>query len=324
MKKPRITASGDTPGKLSRRHFLALGLGLASLPLIAPATVRANPFAGRDISRLQLASVHGVITDLSTGSQLASKQAEYVVPIASITKLMTAMVVIDAGQPLDEWVEILQRDRPAPANAYSRIRIASEAPRREMLRMSLTASENLAAHVLARHYPGGFDACIDAMNAKAVSLGMAQTRFVDPDGLSTDNVASASDISRMVVAAHDYDDVRHLSTSAGYQVHFRQPRYRLGYGNTNALVHHAGWGVSLSKTGYLNDAGRCLVMVAQIQDRPIAMVLLNSFGRRTPLGDAGRVRRWLQSGQSGGVDGAARDYERRKSAELRNPQAATD
>ncbi|TVP59080.1 MAG: D-alanyl-D-alanine endopeptidase [Halomonadaceae bacterium] len=296
---------------------MALGLGLASLPLLAARPARGNPFAGRDISRLQLASVHGVVTDLSTGSQLASKHADYVVPVASITKLMTAMVVLDAGQSLDEWMVILKRDRPAPANAYSRIRINSEAPRRELIRMSLTASENLAAHVLARHYPGGFDACIDAMNAKAVSLGMSQARFVDPDGLSTDNVASASDISRLVVAAHDYPDIRHLSTSAGYQVHFRQPRYQLGYGNTNALVHHSGWGVSLTKTGYLTDAGRCLVMVANIQERPIAMVFLNAFGRRTPLGDAGRVRRWLESGQSGGVNGAARDYERRQSADLK-------
>lgn len=314
-----MTDTPDNPRqgpRIRRRQFLGLALGLAAAPLIAPSAARARPFAGRDLSRLRLASVHAVVTDVTTGSQLASKHADIRVPIASITKLMTAMVVLDAGQSLDEQLPFLKRDRPAPVNAYSRIRIKSEVPRREMIRMALTASENLAAHNLARHYPGGFEACLKAMNAKAASLGMAQTHFVDPAGLSTGNVASASDVSRMVLAAHDYDPIRHLSTTAGYTVHFRQPRYRLRYGNTNALVHSAHWDLSLTKSGYLDEAGRCLVIVAKAQGRPVAMVLLNSFGRRTPLGDAGRIRRWLETGDSGSVNGAALAYERRQVAAL--------
>ncbi|MDX1588102.1 MAG: D-alanyl-D-alanine endopeptidase [Oleiphilaceae bacterium] len=320
------TLRNSPTSPLSRRQFLSLAMGLAAAPLLAPsqAAGNASDFAKRDLSRLRLASVHAVVTDLSTGSRLVSKHADIPVSIASITKLMTAMVVLDAGQSLEEWLPFLERDRAAPANAYSRIRIHSEAPRREMMRMALTASENLAAHNLARHYPGGFNACIEAMNAKAVKLGMSQTHFVDPDGLSTGNVASASDVSRMVLAAHDYDPIRHLSTTAGYTVRFRQPRYRLRYGNTNALVHSPRWDLSLSKTGYLDDAGRCLVMVARFQGRPVAMVFLNAFGRRTPLGDGGRVRRWLETGESGPVNGAALAYERRQVAALESREKSPD
>jgi serine-type D-Ala-D-Ala endopeptidase (penicillin-binding protein 7) len=265
---------------------------------------------------LQLASVNAVVVDLSSGATLYRKHADIPVPIASVTKLMTAMVVLDSGERLDEWLTIVDWDHDLNKNAYSRLRIGSEARRSELLRIALMSSENLATNVLARHHPGGFAGFVAAMNDKATALGMTDTTFVDPAGLSPDNRASADDIGRMVRAAHGYDDIRKLSTGYQHTARFQKPRYALGYGNTNPLVASSRWSLELTKTGYLREAGRCLVMVTEVGERPIAMVLLNSFGTRTPLGDAGRVRRWLTSGQSGGVAGPALEYERRTTQAL--------
>jgi serine-type D-Ala-D-Ala endopeptidase (penicillin-binding protein 7) len=263
---------------------------------------------------LELASVHALVATLGNDMRLYAKHADRVVPIASITKLMTAMVILDAGQPLDEWVTIVARDRPAPANAWSRIRTGSEARRGDLLRIALMSSENLAAHVLARHYPGGYEAFIAAMNAKAGMIGMTESRFVDSTGLSTENTATATDLAKLARAAYDYDIIREFSTTSQHDVYFRQPRYALSYANTNPMTRSDRWSVGLSKTGYLTDAGRCLVMVTTIGDEPLVVVLLDSFGRRTPLGDAARIRRWLETGTSGPVAGAARDYERQRIA----------
>jgi serine-type D-Ala-D-Ala endopeptidase (penicillin-binding protein 7) len=265
---------------------------------------------------LHLASVHALVGGLHDGP-LFMKHAERQVPIASITKLMTAMVILDAGQPLDEWVTIVERDRPAPANAWTRLRIGSEARRGDLLRISLMSSENLATHVLARNYPGGVDAFVAEMNAKARSLGMTQTRFADATGLSTDNRSTARDLVKLARAAYDYETIREFSVTGQYDVRFRQPRYTLSYANTNPLTRSERWDVALSKTGYLNDAGRCPVMVATVGDEPLVFVLLDSYGMRSPIGDAGRVRRWLETGASGPVAGAARDYERQRSATYR-------
>jgi serine-type D-Ala-D-Ala endopeptidase (penicillin-binding protein 7) len=240
-----------------------------------------------------------------------------------VTKLMTAMVVLDSGQPLDEWLTIVDWDRDLNKNAYSRLRIGSEARRSELLRIALMSSENLATNVLARHYPGGFTAFVSAMNDKAAALGMTDTTFVDPAGLSPENRASADDMGRMVHAAHGYDEIRQLSTGYQHTARFQKPRYALGYGNTNPLVASSRWSLELTKTGYLREAGRCLVMVTEVGERPIAMVLLNSFGTRTPLGDAGRVRRWLTSGRGGSVAGPALEYERRTTQALLREQTST-
>ncbi len=260
-------------------------------------------------SGLQLASVNAVVADLDSGQVLFSKYADLAVPIASVTKIMTAMVVLDGGQPLDEWLTIVDWDSTQVKNAYSRLRIGSEARRDELLRIALMSSENLATNVLASHYPGGSSAFVAAMNGKARELGMTATSFADPAGLSPDNQASAGDLAKMVRAAYDYPLIREVSTVYQHRAQFRSPRYSLPYGNTNPLVASSRWRVELTKTGYLKEAGRCLVMVAEVDDRDLVLVLLNSKGSRSPLGDAGRVRRWLATGQGGSVASAARDYE---------------
>jgi D-alanyl-D-alanine endopeptidase (penicillin-binding protein 7) len=260
-------------------------------------------------SEVQLASVHAAIGNLASGKLLHRKNSDRSVPIASVTKLMTAMVVLDAGQPLDEWVPILGWEKKTEKNAYSRIRVDSESRRDQLLKLALMSSENLASHTLARHYPGGFDAFVTAMNAKAEALGMKQSRFDDPTGLSLGNLSSAEDLLKMLAAAYDYELIRAYSTTYQHQASFKGPHYSLAYGNTNPLTASSRWDVQLSKTGYLKEAGRCLVMVADVNGDPIGMVFLNSFGTRTPLGDAGRTRRWLTTGESGRVAGAALDYE---------------
>lgn len=282
----------------------------------------AHRLASLDPGDLRLASVHAAVAPLNASGVLYSKYADRVVPIASVTKLMMAMVVLDGDQPLDEWVTIVRRRHEAPNNAYSRIRIGSELRRRDLLRIALMSSENRAAYVLAEAYPNGLDGFVKAMNDKARALGMTRTHFVDPTGLSPRSRSTASDLLKMVRAAYRYPKIREYTTTGYYTAHFRSPHYALRYGNTDPLVHSGRWHVLLSKTGFLNEAGRCLVVVARIDDRPMAMVFLDAFGSRTPLGDVGRVRRWIMTGRSGSVAGAARRYERRKAAQYEQQSAA--
>ena len=298
--------------------IVTVSLIIAASLLPAGALVASNSIDDRDPQGLELASVHAAIGPL-TGRQedvWYSKRADHAVPVASLTKLMTAMVVLEAEQPLDEWLTIVERTEEVEKNAYSRMRIGSELTRGTLLRLTLMSSENLASHVLASHYPGGRTAFIEAMNAKAESLGMTATRFVDPSGLSTQNRSTATDMLTMVRAAFQHDHLRYFSTTAHHTARFRSPVYTLGYGNTNSLVSHGQWDVQLSKTGYLKEAGRCLAMVADIDGQPVAMVFLNSRGTRTPLGDAGRTRRWLATGEGGPVAPAAREYEQEQAASL--------
>ncbi len=288
-----------------------IGIVLLIGLIIATGPLRAG--------EVQLASVHAAVGNLEDGTLLHAKNADLPVPIASVTKLMTAMVVLDASQPLDEWVPILGWQEKADKNAYSRIRVDSRSRRDQLLKIALMSSENLASHTLARHYPGGFDAFVAAMNTKAKSLGMSNSAFDDPTGLSLGNTASAADLWKMVAAAYGYELIRAYSTTYQHHASFRGPRYTLGYGNTNPLTASSRWDVQLSKTGYLKESGRCLVMVADINGDPIGMVFLNSFGTRTPLGDAGRIRRWLTTGEPGQVAGPARDYEQATLQSLYNP-----
>ena len=288
--------------------------------VLGSGAIGAGP--ARDASSLQLASVHAAVAPLRADAPLFSQYADHSVPIASVTKLMTAMVVLDSGESLDEWLRITVRSDDPPKNAYSRIRIGSEARRSDLLRITLMASENLAAYVLAQNHPGGRDAFVAAMNDKARAIGMTQTRFVDPSGLWPENVASASDLLRLLEAAYGYPEIRDMSTMSRHRVHFRSPRYSLDYGNTNALVSSSRWNVHLSKTGYLDESGRCLVMVADINGKPTMMVLLDSFGTRSPLGDAGRIRRWLETGDGGTIAGAALDYHRSRISALTTEASA--
>lgn len=287
-------------------------LTAALLALLTAVSAKASPRPDPD--RLQLASVNAAVAVVGSDNLLAGKNADRPVPIASVTKLMTALVVLESGQPLDEWLDFLPRHKEAPNNAYTRIRKGSELRRGDVLKIALMSSENFAAYTLARHFPGGYEAFVAKMNETARSLGMSQSRFVDPTGLSPANHASAADLVRLVNAALRHPEIGDYSTSRYFTATFRKPRYRLDFGNTNVLVHRGSWEVDLSKTGYLSEAGRCLVMVSPVEGQEVVMVLLDSFGTRSPVGDAGRIKRWLATGDSGKVAGAARAYEQRRNA----------
>jgi D-alanyl-D-alanine endopeptidase (penicillin-binding protein 7) len=280
--------------------------------IVAPAWSESAP----DPSKLHLASVSALVVDLDKKAPLYEKNADWPVPIASITKLMTAMVVLDAGQPLNEMLTITREDFDHLKHTFSRLHNGARLKRGEMLKLSLMSSENRTAASLSRHYEGGVEAFVAAMNRRAAQLGMNNTVFVDATGLSSDNQSTARDLVKMLVAAQSYDLIREYTTAPNHTVRVRAPNNVLGYYNTNPLVHRDAWAIDLSKTGYIDEAGRCLVMLARINERPVAMVLLDSFGKRSPQGDAGRVRNWIETGTSGPVASGARRYEQQRISEL--------
>jgi D-alanyl-D-alanine endopeptidase (penicillin-binding protein 7) len=221
-----------------------------------------------------------------------------VTPIASLTKLMTAMVVLDANLPLDESVAVDMDDFDYIKGSHSRLRMGATLSRGEMLRLALMSSENRAASSLARHYPGGNAAFVQAMNAKAVALGMTHTRFEDPTGLSPNNVSTANDLAIMVRAAAEYPLIRDYTTTPAHFVEVQPSGQVLGFNNSNALVKNVAWDIQLQKTGYIREAGRCVVLLATIASRPMVIVLLDSLGKYTRLGDAQRVKHWLETGEA--------------------------
>ncbi len=259
-----------------------------------------------------LASVSAAVVDLKSGSNLLTKNADRVMPIASITKLMTAMVILDAKLSLKEKIRFTRQDKKNINNYFSRIRIDSTLSRGDVLRIALMSSENLAAAALGKNFPGGSVAFVKAMNNRARQLGMKQTRFVDATGLSEKNVSTASDLAKMVAAAAKYSTIKKYPTNQVYTARFKKPRYVLGYTNTNVLVRTGKWDVKLSKTGYLDEAGRCLVMITKVKNKDVIMVLLDSFGKRSPTGDANRIKKWLKTGQQGTVAKSALNYQRTK------------
>lgn len=285
-----------------RRLFVFVGLigaplaAWAAPELASPAV--AAPNVTLDASKLRLASANVLVLDAKAGEPIYAKGADTVTPIASVTKLMTAMVVLDAQQPLDETLSVGIGDLDLLKGSHSRLSLGSELSRRDMLRLALMASENRAASSLARHYPGGTDAAVEAMNRKAQSLGMTRTRFADPTGLSSDNVSTASDLALMVRAAANYDLIRDATTTSSHYVEVQPTGRIIGYNNTNALVRGGQWDIQVSKTGFIREAGKCLVMLANIASRPVVIVLLDSYGRLTRIGDANRVKHWLETGQS--------------------------
>lgn len=240
---------------------------------------------------LSLASSVALVVDQDSNEVLLSKNSDAVLPIASITKLMTAMVVTEANLPLDEKLAIGEEDIDTEKGSRSRLRIGTELSREEMLHLALMASENRAAHALGRHYPGGLPAFVAAMNRKAAELGMHDTHYVEPTGLSSRNQSSAKDLATLVKAAYDVQLIRELSTSPEYSVVVG--RRQLQFHNTNRLVNNPTWEIGLQKTGYISEAGRCLVMQARLAGRKLIMVFLDSAGKYSRLGDAERVRRWV-------------------------------
>jgi len=214
-------------------------------------------------------------------------------PIASITKLMTAMVVLDAKQPMDERLTITWDDVDHLRGSSSRVPVGAALSREELLRLALMSSENRAAAALSRNYPGGSSAFVRAMNAKAAELGMSRSHFEDSTGLHGGNRASAMDLVRMVQAAHQYEPIREFSTTGSHSADLG--RKHVEFRNTNALVRSPDWDIGLSKTGYIREAGRCLVMHARIAARPVVIVLLDGDGKYTRLGDAARIKKWLEA-----------------------------
>ncbi len=247
----------------------------------------------------RLASSAVAIIDQATGDVLYEKNAKAVVPIASITKLMTAMVALDAQPSMSETLSISDADVDMLKGTHSRLAVGTQLTREEMLRLALMSSENRAASALSRHYPGGREAFITAMNAKARSLGLTETHFLDPTGLTAHNVSSARDLVKLVSAAHQYPLIREFSTSEEYEVALKGGRAHT-FRNTNALVRNDDWTIGLSKTGYISEAGRCLVMQAWFNNKPTIIVLLDSMGKLTRIGDAQRIKRWIESVASTG------------------------
>ncbi len=261
----------------------ALALSAAAKPAPAP--------------RLKSSSV--LIVDSSDSSVLYARNSDVAAPIASITKLMTALVVLDAHQPMDEPLEITQAETELPKTNFSRLTVGTVLTRGDLMHLALMASENRAAHALGTYYPGGVPALVRAMNAKARSLGMTQSHFDDPTGLSSENVASPEDLSKLVLAASRNAAIREYSTDKTYTV--RVHRHLVEFRNTDNLVANPAWNIIVQKTGYISEAGKCLVMEAVIEGRNVVIVLLDSMGKYTRVADAKRVKSWMESLTTGRV-----------------------
>ena len=272
----------------------------------APAKTRkVVHYAAAVPSYGQLAGLHGeadaldlrssvaLVVDQDTKEVLFRKNEQAVLPIASITKLMTGVLVTEAHLPMDEILTITQDDVDTEKGSSSRLRVGTQLSRGELLHLALMSSENRAAHALGRTYPGGLSAFVGLMNSKAKSIGMRDTSYVEPTGLSSKNQSSAQDLATLVNFAYNYPTLRELSTSTGYQV--AVGRRTLQYNNTNRLVKSPEWQIGLQKTGYISEAGQCLVMQAKIAGRKLIMVFLDSAGKLSRIADAERVRRWVES-----------------------------
>ncbi len=245
--------------------------------------------------KLKLRSASALIIDQS-GQIVYEKKADEARPIASITKLMTAMVILDSKLNLQEPITIRKEDRDLLQLTGSRLKYGATLTRQQLVQLALMASENRAANALGRTYPGGKTAFVEAMNRKAQVLGMNSSQFADPAGLDARNIASARDVATMVRAAETYPFIRKATTTRLTRVRPYKDRGELRFGNTNRLLRNKSWDIQLSKTGYLNEAGRCLVMHAEIAEQPLFIVLLNSYGKLTPFGDSNRIRHWIESG----------------------------
>jgi len=287
-------------------HHLEKIVALAALAAVFALTIgfaqAAEPKARADKSDpAHLRSAVALVQDAASGETLYAKNQGAVLPIASITKLMTAIVILDAGLNLGQRVAISGDDYDHLKGTRSRLRPGTVLTRDELLLLALMSSENRAAASLGRTYPGGTEAFVAAMNAKARALGMNDTRFVDPTGLSSANVSSAQDLARLVAAAHEFPLIRKYSTRESATVHaMGRP---LDYRNTNGLVRSAQWDIGLSKTGYISEAGRCLVMRVRLASREVIVVLLDSWGRLSRVGDANRIRKWLEANTAKGPRG---------------------
>jgi D-alanyl-D-alanine endopeptidase (penicillin-binding protein 7) len=267
--------------------LLALCVLAASLPAHAKTVAPKKPV----MPDIKSASV--LVLDTASSTVLLSRRPDEAAPIASITKLMTALVVLEAGQPMDEMLAITADDQRATLGNRSHLAVGTRLTRAELMHLALMASENRAANALGRSYPGGLPALAKAMNAKAAALGMNHSHFVEPTGLSSQNVASPQDLTRLVNAAAKHPAMRQYSTDPKFSI--RSGKQEVQFVNTNLLVRNPGWDITLQKTGYISEGGKCLVMKTTIQGRDVVIVLLDSVGKYTRIADARRIRSWIES-----------------------------
>ncbi|MGB5473458.1 MAG: serine hydrolase [Gammaproteobacteria bacterium] len=280
------------PGSAADTTVQLAGLeaSTTSQVVTAPRWSALNP------NKLKLKSAAVLVLD-QNGEEVYSRHVSDPRPIASITKLMTAMVILDSDLDLQEKITITKDDRDLIQLTGSRLKYGALLTRKQMLKLALMSSENRAANALARTWPEGKAAFVEAMNKKADALGMQTSHFKDPAGLDPGNVASARDTARMVRAAMSYPLIRNATTTRSAKVRPYKGRGELMFNNTNRLLRNKTWDIQLSKTGYINESGRSLVMQAEIDDQPLTIVLLNSFGKLTPFGDSNRIRKWIESGR---------------------------
>lgn len=290
---------------MSLKILPLLGCLLLLLPSLANA--KAVPKTHQP-----LAAASAMLVDVKTGEVLYADHADESHPIASVSKLLTVLVVLDAQQPLNERIDVNVDGVPGMDNVVSRLRFGSTLQRKEAIALALMASENRAAATLAHHYPGGFPAFIKAMNHKAKTLGMTHSHFVEPTGLSSQNVSSASDLIKLLKATQKYPLMGQLSSAKNRSVTLQKPRYSLAFYNTNPLVNKKGWKIHLTKTGYTDDAGHCLVMLTEMAGRQVAFVVLDAFGKYTHIADAGRLKQWLSTGKVSKVPADALAYKAEK------------
>jgi D-alanyl-D-alanine endopeptidase (penicillin-binding protein 7) len=258
--------------------------------------------AGELARKVVLRSNAALVIDAATGEVVMDKNGDAVTPIASITKLMTAIVILESGLDMQTPVALTREDVDLKKGSRSRLRTGAALTRDELLLIALMASENRAAAALGRSYPGGTPAFVSAMNEMAAELGMGDTRFVDPTGLSPKNVSSAHDLAKLVRAAHGYPTIREYSTRDKATV-LLSGKQKMNYRNTNGLVRNARWEIDLSKTGYISEAGRCLVMQVRLASKDLIVVLLDSWGKHSRLGDAQRIRKWVETTAAAGIQG---------------------
>ncbi len=269
--------------------------GRPSVQAAAPAKPSFGQLAGLHGASdpLDLKSSVALVMDQDTREVLISKNDSAVLPIASLTKLMTGLIITEARLPMNETIVITQDDVDTEKGSRSRLKVGAELSRGELMHLALMSSENRAAHALGRTYPGGLATFVQLMNAKAQALGMKDTRYVEPTGLSSKNQSSAKDLATLVAAAYLEPQLRELTTSPGHSVEVANRT--LQYNNTNRLVHNPSWDIGIQKTGYISEAGQCLVMQTKVAGRKLIMVFLDSSGKYTRLADAERVRRWVES-----------------------------
>ncbi|QBH96711.1 D-alanyl-D-alanine endopeptidase [Limnobaculum zhutongyuii] len=299
-------------------RYSLLGLLLCSAGTVSLPHAFANPQSSTVsavLSQPEIASGSALVIDMKNRQVIYSAAPNKVVPIASITKLMTAMVVLDKQLPLSEVIPVTINQTHELEGVYSRVKVGSEISREDMLLLALMSSENRAAAALAHNYPGGYHAFIQAMNDKAQALGMTHTHYVEPTGLSEQNVSTASDLTKLLFASQRYPLLSQLSTTQEKTVTFQNPLYTLDFRNTNYLVKKGDWDIQLTKTGFTNKAGHCLAMRTTIANRDVTLVVLDAFGKYTHFADANRLRKWMETGEAPPVPAAAKNYKKQKSLE---------